>query len=72
MKLKPNLAWDQMTLEQKFVSIVERADNLADTKRSLQIDLQSLLGKLLSVDSKLSALTQELEREDTHPTSSVR
>jgi hypothetical protein len=28
MKLKPNLAWDQMTLEQKFVFIAERADSL--------------------------------------------
>jgi hypothetical protein len=56
MKFNPNLAWDQMTLDQKFVSIAERADNLTDAKRSLQIELHSLLGKLLSIDSKLSTL----------------
>jgi hypothetical protein len=56
MKFNPNLAWDQMTLDQKFVSIAERADNLTDAKRFLQIELHSLLGKLLSIDSKLSTL----------------
>jgi hypothetical protein len=65
MKLKPNLAWDQMTLEQKFVFIAERADSLTDAKRSLQIEIHSLLGKLLSVDSKLSTLAQQLNRKDT-------
>ena len=64
MKLNPNLAWDQMTLHQKFVFIAERADNLADAKRSLQIELHSLLGKLLSIDSKLSTLTEKLNRKD--------
>jgi PAS domain S-box-containing protein len=65
MKLSPNVAWDQMTLDQKFVFIAERADNLTDAKRSLQIELHSLLGKLLSIDSKLSTLTQKLNRKET-------
>ena len=54
-----------MTLDQKFVFIAERADNLTDAKRSLQIELHSLLGKLLSIDSKLSTLAQKLNRKDT-------
>ena len=65
MKLNPNLSWDQMTLYQKFVLVAERADNLTDAKRSLQIELHSLLGKLLSIDSKLSTLAQKLNRKDT-------
>ena len=65
MKLNPNLAWDQMTLDEKFVFIADRADNLTDAKRSLQVELHSLLGKLLSINSKLSTLTQKLNRKDT-------
>jgi len=64
MKLNRNLSWDQMTLYQKLV-VAERADNLTDAQRSLQIELHSLLGKLLSIDSKLSTLTQKLNRKDT-------
>jgi hypothetical protein len=65
MEFNPDLAWDQMTLDQKFAFIIERMDNLRDTKRSLQVELHSLLGKLLSIDSKLSNLAQNLNREDT-------
>ena len=65
MRLQPNLAWDQMTLDQKFVFIAERADDLAYAKRSLQIEVHSLLGKFLSIDSKLSTLAQQLNRKDT-------
>jgi hypothetical protein len=54
-----------MTLYQKLVFVAERADNLTDAQRSLQIELRSLLGKLLSIDSKLSTLTQKLNRKDT-------
>ena len=65
MKLNRNLSWDQMTLYQKLAFVAERADNLTDAQRSLQIELRSLLGKLLSIDSKLSTLTQKLNRKDT-------
>ena len=65
MKLNRNLSWDQMTLYQKLVLVAERADNLTDAQRSLQIELHSLLGKLLSINSKLSTLAQKLNRKDT-------
>ena len=54
-----------MTLDQKFVFIAERADDLAYAKRSLQIEVHSFLGKFLSIDSKLSTLAQQLNRKDT-------
>jgi hypothetical protein len=55
-------AWDQMTLEQKFAFLNELADNLADENRSLQVDIYSLLGKLFSVESKLSDLNRKLSQ----------
>ena len=36
----------------------EWAENLTDTHRSLQIEIHSLLGKLMRIDAKLSDLTQ--------------
>jgi hypothetical protein len=49
-------AWDQMTLEQKFALLNEWAANLANENRSLQVEIYSLFGKILSVESKLSDL----------------
>jgi hypothetical protein len=43
--------WDQMTREQKFAFLEEWAENLANANRSLDIDIRSLLGKLLKLDS---------------------
>jgi DNA-binding transcriptional regulator YbjK len=44
----------QMTLEQKFKFLREWAEDLTDTHRSLQIEIHSLLGKLLRIDANLS------------------
>jgi hypothetical protein len=52
--------WDQMTREQKFAFLEEWAENLATANRSLNIDIRSLLGKLLKLDSKISHLKQQL------------
>lgn len=41
-------AWDQMTLEQKFSFLNQWAENLANENRSLQVELHSLLGKIMS------------------------
>jgi hypothetical protein len=49
-----------MTREQKFASLEEWAENLATANRSLNIDIRSLLGKLLKLDSKISDLKQQL------------
>jgi hypothetical protein len=49
-------ARDQMTLEQKFAFLCEWADDLADANRSLKIEIHSLLGKILSLDSKVAHL----------------
>jgi hypothetical protein len=67
MKLHPSPAWDQMTLEQKFMFLREWAENLTDTHRSLQIEIHSLLGKLMRIDAKLSDLTQQLNRKAPEP-----
>jgi hypothetical protein len=49
-----------MTSEQKFAFLEEWAENLAVVNRSLNIDILSLLGKLLKLDSKISDLKQQL------------
>jgi hypothetical protein len=49
-------AWNQMTLEQKFALLNEWEANLANENRSLQVEIYSLFGKILSVESKLSDL----------------
>ena len=49
-----------MTSEQKFAFLEEWAENLAVANRSLNIDIRSLLGKLLKLDSKISDLKQQL------------
>jgi len=49
-----------MTREQKFAFLEEWAENLATANRSLNIDIRSLLGKLLKLDSKISDLKQQL------------
>ena len=50
MVTHPRPAWDQMTPEQKFAFLNEWAENLANANRSLQIDLHSLLGKVLKLE----------------------
>jgi hypothetical protein len=57
----PCPVWDQMTPEQKFAYLEEWAENLATANRSLNIDIRSLLGKLLKIDSKISKLKQQLD-----------
>ena len=49
-----------MTLEEKFAFLCERAESLATDKRSLQIDIHSLLGKCLALDSKISKVELSL------------
>jgi hypothetical protein len=56
----PCPVWDQMTSEQKFAFLEEWAENLAVANRSLNIDIRSLLGKLLKLDSKITDLKQQL------------
>jgi hypothetical protein len=56
----PCPVWDQKTSEQKFAFLEEWAENLAVANRSLNIDIRSLLGKLLKLDSKISDLKQQL------------
>jgi hypothetical protein len=51
-----------MTPEQKFAFLNEWAENLTNANRSLQIELHSFLGKVLSVESKISNLKQQLNR----------
>jgi hypothetical protein len=60
MEPNPSPAWDQMTLEEKFAFLCERAESLATDKRSLQIDIHSLLGKCLALDSKISKVELSL------------
>jgi hypothetical protein len=62
MVTRPHPAWDQMTPEQKFAFLNEWAENLTNANRSLQIELHSFLGKVLSVESKISNLKQQLNR----------
>jgi hypothetical protein len=57
----PCPAWNQMTPEQKFAFLEELAENLATANRSLNIDIRSLLGKLLKLDSKISDLKLQLD-----------
>jgi hypothetical protein len=52
--------WDQTTPEQKFAFLEEWAERLATANRSLNIDICSLLGKLLKLGSKISGLKQQL------------
>jgi hypothetical protein len=57
----PCHVWGQMTPEQKFAYLEEWAENLATANRSLNIDIRSLLGKILKLDSKISELKQQLD-----------
>jgi hypothetical protein len=65
MEPHPYPALDQMTLDQKFAFLNEWVENLTNGNRSLQIEINSLLGKLLKLESKVSDLKEQLNKNDT-------
>ena len=65
-------AWDQMTLEQKFAFLCGRVDHLTGANRSLKVEIHSLLGKTLSLDSKITALKQRLDENAREPPDETR